>query len=76
MEDTYQDVRSCLFGYDPGELTIGVTNVVVEVNLSVTEVTVGSTETSLEDVAVLNADIFSGKVERHFDMDWEFGNED
>lgn len=45
-----------------------VSKVIVEIQLSILPVTVLVSETGFEDVVVLDADIFGGEMERHFDM--------
>lgn len=52
----------------PVDHTILVSDVAVEVNLSILPVTVLVSETGSEDVVVVDADIFGGEMERHIEM--------
>jgi hypothetical protein len=47
------------------ELTVNVADMLVEVDLGVVPLAVGGSETSPEDVAVVNANVLCGVVERH-----------
>jgi hypothetical protein len=51
------------------EHTVAVTNVTVQVHLGLTPFTVLGAEAGSEDVLVLDADIFGGEMERHFELD-------